>query len=84
MCETCGMQFSFAIQLEYHKSVHKKIATHVSMFPKCNESFMRKGDLMLHVQIHDKLIWKCAECAWTTTCQKYLKAHVDGHFKELK
>ena len=26
-CETCGMQFSFVNQLEYHRVVHKKIAT---------------------------------------------------------
>ena len=24
-CETCGMQFSFLSQLEYHKTVHKTI-----------------------------------------------------------
>ena len=45
---------------------------------------MRKGDLTLHAQIHDKLTWKCNDCKWTTTCQKYLKAHIDGHFEELK
>ena len=83
-CETCGMQFSFLSQLEYHKMVHKTIASYVCMYPKCKRSFMRKGDLTLHAQIQDKLTWKCNECKWTTTCQKYLKAHIDGHFEELK
>ena len=45
---------------------------------------MRKGDLALHVQIHDKLTWKCNDCKWMTTCQKYLKAHIDWHFEELR
>ena len=83
-CETCGMQFSFLSQLEYHKTVHKTIASYVCVYPKCKKSFMRKGDLTLHAQVHDKLTWKCNDCKWTTTCQKYLKAHIDGHFEELK
>ena len=83
-CETCGMQFSFLSQLEYHKMVHNTIASYVCVYPKCKKSFMRKGDLTLHAQIHDKLTWKCNNCKWTTTCQKYLKAHIDGHFEELK
>ena len=83
-CETCGMQFSFLSQLEYHKMVHKTIASYVCVYPKCKKSFMRKGNLTLHTQIHDKLTWKCNDCKWTTTFQKYLKAHIDGHFEELK
>ena len=83
-CEMCGMQFSFLSQLEYHKTVHKTIASYVCVYPKCKKSFMQKGDLTLHAQIHDKLTWKCNDCKWTTTCQKYLKAHIDGHFEELK
>ena len=83
-CKTCGMQFSFLSQLEYHKTVHKTIASYVCVYPKCKKSFMRKGDLTLHAQVHDKLTWKCNDCKWTKTCQKYLKAHIDGHFEELK
>ena len=58
MCETCGMQFSFLSQLEYHKMVHKTIASYMCVYPKCKKSFMRKGDLTLHAQIHDKFTWK--------------------------
>ena len=83
-CENCGMQFSFLSQLEYHKAVHKSIASFVCVYLKCKKAFMRKGDLALHAQIHDKLIWKCNDCKWTTTCQKCLKAHIDSHFEELR
>ena len=84
-CETCGMQFSFLSQLELHKTVHKTIVSFVCVYPKCKKSFMQKGDLTLHAQVHDKLTWKCRsnDCKWTTMCQKYLKAHIDGHFEEL-
>ena len=68
-CKTCGMQFSFLSQLEYHKTVHKTIASYVCVYPKCKKSFMQKGDLMLHAQVHDKLTWKCNDCKWMTTCQ---------------
>ena len=84
MSETCGMQFSFLSQLEYHKTVHKTIVSYVCVYPKCKRSFMRKGNLTLHAQIRDKLTWKCNDCKWTTTCQKYLKAHIDEHFEELR
>ena len=83
-CKMCGMQYSFLSQLEYHKTVHKTITSYVCVYPKCKKSFMRKGDLTLHAQIHDILTWKCNDCKWTTTCQKCLKAHIDGHFEELK
>ena len=83
-CEMCGMQFSFLSQSENHKTVHKTITSYVCVYPKCKKSFMRKGDLTLHAQIQDKLTWKCNDCKWTTTCQKYLKAHIDGHFEEIK
>ena len=71
-------------QLEYHKTVHKTIASYGCVYPKCKRSFMQKGDLTLHAQIHDKLTWKCNDCKWTTTCQKYLKAHIDNYFEELR
>ena len=83
-CETCGIQFSFLSELEYDKTVHKTIASYVCVYPKCKKLFMQEGDLTLHAQIHDKFTSKCNDCKWTTTCQKYLKAHIDEHFEELK
>ena len=68
-CESRGMQFSFASQLEYHKSVHKKIATHICMFLKCNKSFMHKGDLF------EELKYPCLQCDKHFKWQQQLKRH---------
>ena len=39
-CETCGMQFSFLSQLEYHKTVHKTITSYECVYPKFKKFFM--------------------------------------------
>ena len=54
------------------------------MAQNCGRSFMRKLDLSIHVQMHDKDTWQCAECDWMTTCKKYLQAHLIGHEEDLR
>ena len=49
----------------------------------CGHSFMRKSDLSIHVQMHDKDTWQWAECDWKTSCKKYLQAHLIGHKEDL-
>ena len=57
---------------------------HFCMAQNCGRSFMRKLDLSIHVQTHDKDTWQCAECDWTTTCKKYLQAHLIRHEEDLR
>ena len=82
-CEKCSESFYFESELSNHKVVHRTICTHFCMAQNCGHSFMRKSDLSIHVQMHDKDTWQCAECDWMTTCKKYLQAHLIGHEEDL-
>ena len=82
-CDKCSESFHFEWELSNHKVVHWSIRTHFCMVQNCGCSFMRKLDLSIHVQTHDKDTWQCAECDWTTTCKKYLQAHLIGHKEDL-
>ena len=83
-CDKCMARFYFESELNNHKVVHQTIRTHFCMAQNCGHSFMRKVDMTIHVQTHDKDTWQCAECDWTTTCKKYLQAHLIGHQEDLR
>ena len=69
-CDKCSESSHFESELSNHKVVHRTIHTHFCMAQNCGCSFMRKSDLSIHVQTHDKDTWQCAECDWMTTCKK--------------
>ena len=83
-CDKCSESYHFESELTNHKVVHRTICTHFCMIQNCGCSFMRKSDLSMHVQMHDKDTWQCAESDWTTTCKKYLQAHLIGHEEDLR
>ena len=82
-CDKCSESFHFESELSNHKVVHRTIRTNFCMAQNCGHSFMRKSDLSIHVQTHDKDTWQCAECDWKTSCKKYLQAHLIGHEEDL-
>ena len=53
-CETCSQTFSFQGQLDQHKIVHWSIKTHKCMAKDCGRWFMRKANLTVHVETHNK------------------------------
>ena len=58
-CETCGQVFSFQGQLDQHKIVHRTIKTHKCMAKDCGRWFMRKANLTVHAETHNKKEYKC-------------------------
>ena len=82
-CDKCSKVFTLSRSSATNKVVHHTIRTHFCMAQNCGCSFMRKLNLSIHVQTHDKDTWQFAECDWTTTCKKYLQAHLTGHEEDL-
>ena len=41
----------------------------------CERSFMRKADLVSHVQNHSGKVHKCDQCEYRATDIRYLKQH---------
>ena len=77
-CDNCEQGFHFAGQLTQHKAVHRKEGkgTFQCMTSNCGKWFIRKGDLVVHIETHKKKEWKCPHCDHITTCEKYLKTHI--------
>ena len=77
-CDNCEQGFHFAGQLTQHKAVHRKEGkgTFQCMTSNCGKWFIRKGDLVVHIETHKKKEWKCPHCDHVTTCEKYLKTHI--------
>ena len=77
-CDICEQGFYFAGQLTQHKAVHRKEGkgTFQCMTSNCGKWFIRKGDLVVHIETHKKKEWKCPHCDHITTCEKYLKTHI--------
>ena len=76
----CGQLFSFQGQLNQHKIVHWIIKTHKCMAKDCGRWFMRKADLTVHAETHNKKEYKCDKCeSFTTRLRKYWKEHMKGH-----
>ena len=46
------------------------------MTTNCGKWFKRKGDLVVHLEVHSKTEWKCDQHNHVTTCENYLKDHV--------
>ena len=82
-CETCNKVFHFQGQLKQHKILHRKEGrgTFQCMSFKCGKWFVRKGDLVVHLESHKKKDWNCPHCDHVTTCEKYLKTHVKSRHK---
>ena len=72
-CEKCQCHCFFKSELESHMIVHRETPTHQCQYPKCGKWFKRKGELALHVEIHNKTWYDCDKCDFSTKLLKYLK-----------
>ena len=79
-CEVCNKGYHFKGQLKQHKADHNKTPSFQCMRAECGKWFKRKGDLVLHLESQKNVVWNCAECNHTISCEKYLKEHIrDKH-----
>ena len=79
-CEVCNKGYHFKGQLKQHKADHNKTPSFQCMRVDCGKWFKRKGDLVLHLELHKNVVWSCDECNHKTSCEKYLKEHIrDKH-----
>ena len=81
-CEHCNYHCFFQSELESHKIVHREQPSYQCQYPKCGRWFKRKGELSLHVEIHDKTWYDCKKCDYSTKLMKYLKEHEKSHLKK--
>ena len=70
------------------KNTQQKISksqrkTHVCMAAGCEQSFMRKADLVSHAQNHSRKVHKCDQCKYSATDIRYLKQHQRKHSNNL-
>ena len=49
----------------------------------CEQSFMRKADLVSHAQNHSGMVHKCDQCEYSATDIRYLKQHQRKHSNDL-
>ena len=82
-CEKCNYHCYFKSELKTHKITHHTTPQHQCMYPKCGRWFMRKGDLVIHVETHRKCKLKCDDCDFETKSKKYLKEHQRVHGDNL-
>ena len=82
-CEKCNYHCYFKSELKTHKIMHHTTPQHQCMYPKCGRWFMRKGDLVIHVETHRKRKFKCDDCDFETKSKKYLKEHQKVHADNL-
>ena len=82
-CEHCPEAFYFESELTSHKIKHrnKNAPSFQCMKAKCGKWFMRKWDLTLHLQKHDKEKHCCEYegCEFWTNTSKQLKEHMKSH-----
>ena len=86
-CETCGEKFAFNSELTQHSPVHKEWGGFFCMANKCGKSFIRKGDLSVHVLTHTGPLLRCeidAECTYSTRNPRLYKAHLNTHTRRKK
>ena len=81
-CDQCNYHCFFQSELESHKIVHRERPTYQCQYPKCGKWFKRKGELSLHVEVHDKTWYDCKKCDFSTKLMKYLKEHEKSHLKK--
>ena len=82
-CDKCSFHSHFESELKKHKIMHHTNPQHQCMHHKCGRWFMRKSDLVLHVETHKKNVIKCEVCDHTTTLPKYMKEHMKSHENKL-
>ena len=82
-CNKCDFHCCFQSELDSHKISHWEKPSYQCMYPKCGRWFKCKGELTLHVEIHNKLWYDCSKCDFSTKLVKYLKEHEKSHKKEL-
>ena len=78
-CDKCSFHSHFESELKKHKITHHTTPQHQCMHSKCGRWFMRKADLVIHVETHRKNIITCDVCDHTTTLPKYMKEHMKSH-----
>ena len=78
-CSKCPFHSHFESELKKHKITHHTTPQHQCMHRNCGRWFMRKADLVLHVETHKKNAIKCDICDQTTTLPKYMKEHMKSH-----
>ena len=78
-CSKCSFHSHFESELKKHKVTHHTTPQHQCMHRNCGRWFMRKADLVLHVETHKKNVIKCDICDHTTTLPKYMKEHMKSH-----
>ena len=61
-CDKCNFHCYFKSELKNHKITHHTTPQHQCMAPKCGRWFMRKGDLVIHVETDRKGKLKCDHC----------------------
>ena len=81
-CEQCNYHCFFKIELDSHKIIHREQPTYQCQYPKCGKWFKRKGELSLHVKVHNKTWYDCKKCDFSTKLIKYLKEHEKSHLKK--
>ena len=81
-CDKCSFHCFFNSELEAHKFVHREKPTFKCMYPKCGRWFKRKGELSLHVEVHNSTWYDCKKCDFSTKLIKYLKEHEKSHLKK--
>ena len=82
-CDRCCEAFHFESELKTHKIKHrnKNAPSFQCMKSKCGKWFMRKWDLTLHLQKHDKEKHHCdyEGCTFWTNTTKHLNEHKKSH-----
>ena len=78
-CDKCSFHSHFESELTKHKVTHHTEPQHQCMHSKCGHWFMRKADLVLHVETHRNNIIKCDICGHTTNLKKYMNEHMKSH-----
>ena len=82
-CEHCPEAFHFESELTSHKIKHrnKNVPSFQCMKSKCGKWFMRKWDLTLHLQKHNKEKHYCdyEGCEFWTNTSKSLNEHKKSH-----
>ena len=82
-CDKCPYHSHFESELKKHKVTHHTEPQHQCMHSKCGRWFMRKADLVLHVETHRNNILKCDICEHTTNLKKYMNEHMKSHANVL-
>ena len=56
-CKQCDEAFAFKSELNFHKTIHRKILTFKCMSTNCNKSYKSSNELNKHVLKHSGMVW---------------------------